>query len=267
MHRVSAVLPSTLKYQGAARKCLARADERWDEMAVAGFCKQCGSNVYLDDRWCCVSGHPWTEIVDWYDPQTGMAVTPYWLQPASVQAPPVAPPAEQLASAPQPPAAPEPQPEEAPAPVSADTASGTRDALLTDLMATFAQYPGYRLAYGTDTDVLIDNQVADANWGTGKKKIEYEAILKAVEPERTVYFWEILKEKGAGLSFGGMESESYSTFGAKRSGKTKQVVIGPGGVAMDAEWDYGATRRIVEDVAARHGFQVKVVLRKRSAQW
>ncbi len=214
-------------------------------MAVAGFCKQCGSNVYLDERWCCVNGHAWTEIADWYDPQTGAAVTPYWLQAPSAQAPPAAPAAAQ------------------PAVVSA----GTRDALLTDLMATFAQYPGYRFVYGTDTDVTIDNQVADANWGIGKKKIEYEAILKAVEPERTVYFWEILKEKGAGLSFGGMESESYSTFGAKRSGKTKQVVIGPGGVEIDAEWDYAATRRIVEDVAVRNGFNLKVVLRKRAAQW
>ena len=86
-----------------------------------------------------------------------------------------------------------------------------------------------------------------------------------------LHFWarafEILKEKGAGVSFGGMESESYSTFGARRSGKTKQVVIGPGGVEIDAEWDYAATRRIVEDVAARHGFNLKVVLRKKAAQW
>ena len=135
------------------------------------------------------------------------------------------------------------------------------------MLAAFSAYPGYTVAYGTDTDVTIDNQVADANWGAGKKKVEYAAVMKAVEPELTVYFWEILKEKGAGLSFGGFEAESYSTFGTKRSGKTKEVVIGPTGVAMDYSWDYAATRNIVEDVVRRHGWQMKVVLQKKSAQW
>lgn len=91
--------------------------------------------------------------------------------------------------------------------------------------------------------------------------------MKAVEPELTVYYYEILKEKGSGISFGGFEAESYSSFGGKRSGTTKEVVIGPGGTAMDYSWDYAATRKIVEDVAARHGWKVKVVLQKKSAQW
>ena len=57
------------------------------------------------------------------------------------------------------------------------------------------------------------------------------------------------------------------TSGMKRWGTKTETVIGPGGVAMDYEWDYAATRRIVEDVATRHGWQVKVVLMKNSAQW
>jgi len=133
-------------------------------------------------------------------------------------------------------------------------------------MAAFAQYPGYAVAWGSDTDMTISNAVADANLGTVKKKVDYEAVLKAVEAERVVYLWELLKEKGSGLNFGGFESESYSTFGAKRSGVKKEVVIGAGGVASYG-WDYGKTRAIVEGVAARHGFTVKVVLKKRSAQW
>ncbi|HEY3316883.1 MAG TPA: hypothetical protein VGK50_00455 [Coriobacteriia bacterium] len=246
-------------------------------MAIAGRCRICGQNVWLNDQWGCVNGHAWTEIGDWYDPATGMAVTPYWLQPqtpAPVDAPaPVAPPAEVPAAPPAevpvPVTAPVAEPPVPPAvePPAAPPALATRDALLPAILAAFAAYPGYNVRYGTDTDVVIDNRVADASWGTGKKKVEYEAILKAVEGERTLYFWEMLKEQGAGVSFGGFESESYSTFGAKRWGKTKEVVVGPGGKAMDYEWDYAATRRIVEDVAARGGWKVKVVLRKKSAQW
>ncbi len=158
-------------------------------------------------------------------------------------------------SQPAPAPAPEPAPQTAAVPEP-----GTRSALLADMLATFAQYPGYTAQYGTDTDIRIDNQVAQASWGTGKKKIEFSAQMKAVESERMLYYFEVLKEKGSGLSFGGIESESYSTFGTKRSGTRKEVVIGPGGVAMNAEWDYAATRRIVESVCAKHGWRMKVVL-------
>jgi len=158
-----------------------------------------------------------------------------------------------------------PAPSVAPAP--AEPAAGTRIALLADVLATVAQYPGYTAQYGTDTDVRIDNLVAQANWGAGKKKVEFSAHMKAVEAERTLYYFEILKEKGSGLSFGGFESESYSTFGTKRSGKTKEVVIGPGGVAMDYEWDYGQTRRIIESVCSRHGWRMKVVLTPGTAKY
>lgn len=160
-------------------------------------------------------------------------------------------------------------PAAAAAPTSAPTAApvGTRAALLTDILAAISEHPGYRAVYGTDTDIAVDNTVADASWSTGKKKVSYEAIMKAVEEERVLYFWEMLKESSSGLSFGTMESESYTTSGMKRWGKTKEKVIGPGGVVVDYEWDYGKTRQLVESVCARHGFRLKVVLRKGSARY
>ena len=215
-------------------------------MATAGWCASCGAYVYCNADGSCVNGHPATGVTNHYDPDTGVAVTPTWV--AAPQAAPV------------PVVAPSPAPAAAPA-------SGTRDAVLMAIMAAFSPYPGYTVAYGPATDITINSQVAGANWTTGKKKVEYSAALKAVEPERTVYFWELLKEKGAGLSFGTMESESYSTFGAKRYGTTKEVVIGPGGKAVDYSWDYGKTRAIVEAAVAQHGWRVKVVLNKAKAMW
>jgi hypothetical protein len=301
-------------------------------MAQAGFCRVCGQYVWLNDQWGCVNGHPWTEISNWYDPQTGTPITPYWLQ-AAPQAPtasaapatPVAPavtiaPAAPIAPVPEPPAMPQPaeppieltpfavapslEPAAAPAPVAAPAPApapvpapvpapapapaavpapmpapapepapiapagpSDRLAMLADVLATLGQYPNYRAEYGTDTDIVIDNQLADANWGTGAKKVEFSAIMKAVEPELTIYYWEIVKESGGGLSFGGFDAEMTTTSGMKRSGTKSETVIGPGGVAMDYDWDYAATRRIVEDVAARHGWKVKVVLTRGSATW
>jgi hypothetical protein len=155
-------------------------------------------------------------------------------------------------------------PEPTPAPVAVVS---DRLTLLADIISTFAQYPSFNARYGTDTDIVVDNQLANANWGTGKKKVAYSSVMKAVEPESTLYFWEIVKESGAGLNFGGFEAETYSVSGKSRSGVQKMMIIGANGVPVEWEWDYAATRTLVEDVAARHGWKTKVVLRKKSAQW
>jgi len=246
--------------------------------------------VWLSDQWGCVNGHAWNEISDWYDPDTGTRVTPYWMQPpaspepqpmvqevVAIPAPAPVAPAQQSANEPAPVAAPLPiyvptavptvEPVSAMPVATAPPAEESRLAFLADILAAFVPYPDYQVAYGTDTDIVIDNRIASAAWGVGHKKVEYSAVMKAVESERTLYYWELIKEQGAGMTFGGMESETYSTFGAARSGKKTEVVLGAGGVAMDYDWDYGATRAIVESVAARHGWKVKVVLRKKSAQW
>lgn len=225
-------------------------------MPIAGYCHDCQAYVWVREDGSCPAGHAATRVNGWYDSETGQPVA----QPGAAPVTPAPAPAPVPAAAPAV-AAPAPEPAPAAAPVA-----GTRDAFLRDLMAEFAGYPGYAVAWGSGTDMTISNNVVDANLGTVKKKVDYEAMLKAVEAERVVYLWELLKEKGSGLSFGGVESESYSTFGAKRWGTKKEVVVGPGGVAS-YEWDYAKTRSIVEAVAKRHGFTVKVVLRKSSAMW
>ena len=124
------------------------------------------------------------------------------------------------------------------------------------MLVAFAQYPSLNAHYGTDTDIVVDNQLVDANWGPGKR-VEYSAVMKAVEPELTLYFWEFVTDSGAG-------ADLASTV---RPGVQKMVIAGADGQPMEWEWDYTATRSIVEDVAARHGWTTKVVQQKESAQW
>jgi hypothetical protein len=141
----------------------------------------------------------------------------------------------------------------------------SRTAFLTDLMGTFASNPAYTAAWGTDTDMTIASNPVDGTWGMGHKRVEYSASLKAVEADRTVYFWEMLKEKSSGFGLGTFEAESYSIVGNKRSGTKVEAVVGPGSASW--EWGYGTQRAHVEEVAARHGFTVKVVLMRHSATW
>lgn len=221
-------------------------------MGIAGWCDSCGAYVWVRADWSCVNGHPASAVRAHYDTETGQPVAAPAAEPAITPAPEVVP-----AAAPAP----------APSCSAPTPAPGTRLALLADMLTTLAQYPGHTAAYGTDTDVRIDNEIANASWGVGKKKVEYSARMKAVEAERVLYFWEMLKESGAGISLGGFDSESTSTFGGKRWGAKKETIIGPGGVAVDYSWDYGKTRAIVESVAARHGFSVKVVLSSKKASY
>ena len=161
-------------------------------MALAGYCRSCGQYVWLDAQWGCVNGHPCAEISNWYDPQNGTPVTPYWLQPAVAAA--TAPSAVVPGPSPQPAPNPEPSPWPAPTPSPAPEPSplpepipaptpepapwpapepapgpeleplpqtgidmaDDRLGLLGDVLATLVQYPGYSAQYG--------NQVGDVTW-------------------------------------------------------------------------------------------------------
>lgn len=215
-------------------------------MPIAGYCHQCGEWVYVSEDWACPKGHAAAVVNGWYDTESGTAVTP----------------AASAASS----TFPEGEPTGAPvAPAPPVSTSGTRTGFLVDLMAIFAQSPSYSAQWGNDTDMTIASNPVDGMWGVGKKRAEYTAALKVSEVDHTVFFWEMLKERSSGFSFGTFESETYTTVGTKRSGTKKEAVVGPGSTSW--EWGYGTTRKVVEEVAARHGFTVRVVLTRHAAVW
>ena len=108
--------------------------------------------------------------------------------------------------------------------------------------------------------------MADANWGLGKKKIEYKACLLAKSVEHTVVFWEMIKEIGSGMGvFGGFKVEKYGSDGRTISGKVKEKGFGMDGKVIDYEWDYAQTRRAIEAVVKANGWSFTTVLRKGKA--
>ena len=214
-------------------------------MPIVGYCHECAEWVWVAADRSCPKGHPASRVNGWYDSETGQPLEPAAASPAT-------PAPAQGAVEPV-------------APTPSATAAGTRVGFLTDLMTAFAQNPAYSAAWGSDTDMTIANNPIDATWGVGKKRTEYTAALKVSETDRAIYFWELLKEHSSGFTLGTFESESYSTVGMKRSGTKKEAVVGPGSASW--EWGYGTTREVVEEVAARHGFAVHVVLTRRAASW
>ncbi len=213
-------------------------------MPIVGYCHECAEWVWVAADRSCPKGHPASRVNGLYDSATGQPVGDQGAPVAAVEAPVEAPIVD--------------------APESA-AAVGTRVGFLTDLMAAFSDSPSYTAEWGADTDMTIASNPLDGTWGVGKKHAEYSAALKVSEPDRAVTFWEILKERSSGMTFGTFESETYTIFGTKRSGTKKEKVIGPGSGSW--EWGYGTTRKVVEDIAARHGFAVRVVLTRNSATW
>ena len=114
-------------------------------MPVAGFCSQCGENVFLDARWGCSRGHPWTAISGWYDTDTGTPIAPPWSQPAAPQ-----PSAPQVPAAPQLPVPEAPAPEPAPPPDPSVTLRRLIRSRLEELNLKVAEVDGVYVASRAD---------------------------------------------------------------------------------------------------------------------
>jgi hypothetical protein len=86
----------------------------------------------------------------------------------------------------------------------------------------------YTMGHGTD--IAIECEFLDAGWGTGNKKIQYASRVYFDESANTVTMWELTKEIGSGLSFGG-DSETSFQSGATLFRKVKSMRYGPDGKA------------------------------------
>ena len=202
-------------------------------MPTMGYCHDCGRWVSVAGDGSCPQGHPASRVNGWYESETGR---------------PVSPPAPSGAAG-----------------AAAVPPGGTRAGFLAELATVLEAQHGYRTIWGGDTDLTMTSNPVDARWGAGHKRAEYAAALKVDEAAHVIHFWEMLKERSHGMTFGTFESEHYTTRGATRSGAKQEATIGPGSASW--EFGYGTLRKLVEDVAARHGFTVRVVLNRRGAVW
>ncbi len=142
-----------------------------------------------------------------------------------------------------------------------------REALLAAIEQALAAYPQLTVTRGPKSDLEIKSTLADARWGTGKKKVDYSGALLAREAERKVVYWEMTKEVGAGMSVPfGFKVETYRTDGRSASGRVREAGWGPGGKAIDYDWDYARTRRIIEEVVRAHGWRFSTALLRRNAE-
>jgi hypothetical protein len=104
-----------------------------------------------------------------------------------------------------------------------------------------------------------------------KRKLTYKCKARADDATRTVRFWEMLMEKGSGISSGGddfapgggFSAGTYKTGGKERSGSIEEVSR-LFGKDYDYTWDYAAVRNALRGVAETRGYRFEVVLNPKS---
>jgi hypothetical protein len=141
--------------------------------------------------------------------------------------------------------------------------------LQDDLIAASASLPA-RLSLQKDGSLAGEAVLAERKAFLSKKKLTYKCKARVDESARTVRFWEMLIEKGSGVSGGddmapgfGFKKETYGIKGKERSGSIEEA-SSLFGKDFDYTWDYAAVRNTVRGVAEAAGYSVDVVLNPKS---
>jgi hypothetical protein len=141
--------------------------------------------------------------------------------------------------------------------------------LLDDLITNASRFPA-PLQPQKDGSLAMEVVVAERKAFLSKRKLTYKCKLRVDDGARSVSFWEMLMEKGSGVSGGddmapgfGFKKETYSTKGKERSGSIEEA-SSLFGKDFEFTWDYAVVRRMVSGVAAAGGYGFNVVLNPKS---
>ena len=125
---------------------------------------------------------------------------------------------------------------------------------------------GMSAATGDKTDLMIDAELVDAAFSTGKKKLRYEAMILLDEGDKQVRMYEKTTETSAGVSFG-MSGETSFQSGSTLMRKVKCVQYDPTGKVLEYNFDLGAISKAVKAAALSHGWGFKTVIMKKNAMY
>ncbi len=137
--------------------------------------------------------------------------------------------------------------------------------IITMMKASFSEN-GISYQEKTKADIAIATEFLDASWGSGNKKINYEAFILLDENQKTVYMFEKTLEVSKGFSFGS-NSSSFSQTGTTLFRKVKSIQYGVDGKAYEYEFDLGAIPKAVKNAATRYNWKFKTVLSSKKAMY
>jgi hypothetical protein len=142
--------------------------------------------------------------------------------------------------------------------------------LTDDLAAASAALP-VRLTHQKDGTLKGEAVLAERKSFLSKKKLTYSCKARVDDAVRTVRFWEMLVEKGSGMSSGmddvapgiGFSAGTYKSGGKERSGSIEEA-SSLFGKDFDYQWDFAAVRTALQQVASAAGYAWETVLNPKS---
>ena len=142
--------------------------------------------------------------------------------------------------------------------------------LTDDLVVASAALP-VQLQAQKEGSLTGEAVLAERKAFLSKKKLTYKCKVRVDEGARTVRFWEMLIEKGSGVSSGdddfgpggGFSAGTYKTGGKERSGSI-ETASSLFGKDYSYQWDYAAMRSGLQHVAAQAGYGWETVLNPKS---
>ena len=141
--------------------------------------------------------------------------------------------------------------------------------LQDDLIAGSLVFPA-PLERQKDGSLAMEALIAERKAFLSKRKLTYKCKLRVDDGARSVTFWEMLLEKGSGVSGGddmapgfGFKKETYGTKGKERSGGIEEA-SSLFSKDFDYTWDYAAVRNAVRAAAEAAGYSLSVVLNPKS---
>jgi len=145
-------------------------------------------------------------------------------------------------------------------PDRSDNLSGSEKELIISEILNLSDAGPFKITPGTDTDLVVTNEVIDSSWFSGKKKVTYSARLLLNEAEKTAYYWEMLKESSSGLSFQ-MGIQKKKIKGIELFQQSREKGYAPGGeLVYDYQFDYGSLREAFKRLIESKGWKFKVVI-------
>jgi hypothetical protein len=121
-----------------------------------------------------------------------------------------------------------------------------------------------------DGSLAMETLVAERKAFLSKRKLIYKCKLRVDDNTRKVTFWEMLEEKGSGVSGGddmapgfGFKKETYGTRGKELSGSIEEA-SNLFGRDYDYDWNYAVVRRMVRGAVEAAGYNLEMVLNPKS---
>lgn len=140
-----------------------------------------------------------------------------------------------------------------------------KDAIIQEIYAQL-ESKGLAPNLGGESDITVNCDLLDAQLGSGEKKITYESAILVDQKEKTVLLYEKTTEKSKGFSLSRNGESSFQS-GKTLSRHVKGTVIGTNGKVITYDFDLGQLQKSIKELAEKHGFKFKTVIRRKSAQY